>query len=1129
MLLDNKTKTEDSDYYKVCDFLNNYTKNGELDLVTGFFSVNALAFMKDNIDEVAKFRLILGNLMQDEAQLNKVIDLLNGNTSIAGTLRLKGTAQKAVTFLQQDKVQIKAIQRNFCHAKAYLYHDKDSRMNFHIIGSSNLTDAGLGIKESSNIELNTAATGNNNDYKELKKWFKHQWENVALEKIELPNKAKIEVKQHIIDLIKNLYKEYTPNDLYYKVLYELFKQDLLAFSGDAEFKREIAHLEETLIYKTLFSYQQKGAISLITMLQKYNGAILADAVGLGKTWTALAVMKYFEIKGYTIVLFCPKKLRNNWEQYQAGKGSRFDKDEIEYYVRNHTDLQEDRLSQHYPDFPLAKLQRKQKLLLVIDESHNLRNDKSSRYKFLVEKVLLPEKTNRDVKVLQLSATPINNKLMDIRNQFKLMVKGQDKGFKDSELEIDSLENIFRTAQKDFGEWAELEDRKIADFISKLPPKFEKLTDALIVARTRKLIEGEVGAMRFPKKDAPINEYITPENLGDLKSFEDILNALRVNLTAYRPSEYIKEVKVESVLENPKQREKFLVKMMYILLIKRLESNWFSFKSTVGNILKHHNNALDKVNLFIQHQTESSLEDNLTEEEQEEIDETAAEIDAKIEQPITLGKKRPVPLSAITDINLFKQHIEADISKLTQLEQSLTKFEAAFHAGEAQDDKLNKLIEHISTKQQTSDNQKVLVFTVFKDTAKFLYDELKKRGFKNIAFVSGASSETFDGYTGNKFEPILERFAPFTKLYNEKDWSEMYEKANLAADFKEEDKWKVPYEKWIELIAKHDATTLKKIQHPIDILIATDCLSEGQNLQDCDTVVNYDIHWNPVRLIQRLGRIDRIGSPNKTIKGINFWPGKNYEDYLKLKSRVENRMALMTVVGTELDDKMTPEFAQMVAENPLLPKQAQKMLEQLQITWEDVETSDETLGLNDLSLEQFRQELFEFFKQHEAFFQKIPNGVFTGFKFSPNAKWKTMPDSIVAVLGYPKRPDEAIDHVYAEIHVTHHSIEDSTMGKPLLKNNQEVLTLLRHHKLEARYVASTIEAGDKDVLDKLAAAVGGWAKSQAIPAALTQLQDLFHGTISAKKISPEQQKVEDKFKNENFDLINWFVISNTISH
>ena len=1123
MLLDNKTKTDECIHFKVFDFIKNYTENGELDIVTGFFSVNALALMKENLNQAEKFRLILGNIIQDQTHLNKIIDLLNGDTSINGTLKLNAAAQKAVEFLKQENVFVKSIQRNFCHAKTYIYNDNDPRKNFHIIGSSNLTDAGLGIKESSNIELNSAFTGDNNDYKELKKWFNNQWDNMAIEKIELPDKTSIEVKQYIIDLIKNLFKEYSPHDLYYKVLYELFKENILELSGNAEFKKEIAHLEETIIYKTLFSYQQKGAISLIKMLQKYNGAILADAVGLGKTWTAIAVMKYFEIKGYTILLLCPKKLKNNWQQYTIGNNSKFEKDEIDFLLRHHTDLQDGRLD--YYEKKLKYIQTRPKLLIVIDESHNLRNDKSARYKFFVDSILLPQKTNRDVKVLHLSATPINNKLIDIRNQFKLMTKGQDNGFKNTDLEIDSLEIIFRNAQKDFNEWAIRDNRKIADFISKLPQKFERLTDGLIVARTRKLIEEEFGEMHFPKKEKPINEYITPENIGVLKTFDDILNSFKINLTAYRPSEYIKDVKIEPFFDNPKQREKFLVKMMYILLVKRLESSWYSFKITVENILNHHINALDKVNRFIKNQIDDSLEENFSEELEDDLEDAAIEINTEIDEPITLGKKNPIPLSSILNITDFKKHLEEDITKLTKLKDSLAKYHADFNAGITKDEKLHTLIAHIYKKQKESNNKKVLVFTVFKDTAKFLYDELQKHGIKNIAFVSGSESKTDNGYAGDKFEPILERFAPFTKLYKEKDWTEIYEKASINEEYKKEGNWNISYKIWCELIAKHDKATWDKINNPIDVLIATDCLSEGQNLQDCDMVVNYDIHWNPVRLIQRMGRIDRIGSPNEKICGINFWPSKNYEDYLKLKTRVENRMALMTVVGTELDDKMTPELTRMVEENPLLPKQTQKMLDQLQVTWDDIEVNEQTLGLNDLSLEQFRQELFDYFKQHEQFFKEIPNGVFTGFKFKPNTKWKTMPQSIVAVLGYPKKSDEATDHVYQEIHLLHQNIENNKTEKLRLNNQQEILTLLRYHKMETRYVPKNIDNGEQVVLNKLASILGNWVNEQASPTAVNQIQDLFAGNIKPKKISTEQAKLEDKFKPQNFDLINWFIISN----
>lgn len=1125
MLLDNKTKKEDNEYYKVFDFIKAYTENGSLDLVTGYFSINALAVMKDEINNVEKFQMILGNLMQEGVQEDRVIDLLHGNTGISSTLSLSISARKAVEFLQQEKVNIKNIQKNFCHAKTYLYTDKTKTKNYFIVGSSNLTDAGLGIKESSNIELNIAKHDYEDEFRNLKKWFREQWDKVALKKIELPDKTKVDVKQHIVELIKNLFKEYTPHDLYFKVLYEMFKDDIMEFSGDTEFRREIAHLEETVIYKTLYHYQQKGAISLIKMLQKYNGAILADAVGLGKTWTALAVMKYFELKGYVVLLLCPKKLSNNWRQYKIGQQSRFEKDEIDFYIRYHSDLQEGRFG-HYRDKSLRFFKTRQKLLIVVDESHNLRNDKSSRFKFLVDEILLPGNRRRDLKVLHLSATPINNKLIDIRNQFKLMTKGLDDGFKEGPLELESLENIFRTVQKDFSEWSVLNERKIADFIAKLPKKFEKLTDALIVSRTRKLIESEFGEMNFPEKEEPVNEFITPENFGELKSFDDILEAISTNLTAYRPADYIKNIAPRSVLEDEKQRQKFLVKMMYILLMKRLESSWFSFKSTVGNILNHHIDVLGKVNLFIQYRQDQGIGEVLTREEEEEIDETAAEIDGEIEYPITLGKKRPIPLSAITHISEFKKHLQEDIEKLSKLKVNLDKFESEFNNGTAQDEKLNKLIELITKKQKKSANKKVLVFTVFKDTAHFLYDQLMHGGIKNIAFVSGSGSETFDGYSGDKFEPILERFAPFTKLYNEKDWSELYlYHLGLASGYYDNEKWKVPFEVWKNLIENYDSKTFEKLSKPIDVLIATDCLSEGQNLQDCDTVVNYDIHWNPVRLIQRMGRIDRIGSPNKKIKGINFWPAKNYEDYLNLKSRVENRMALMTLAGTELDDRMTPELHKIVEENPLLTKQEQKMLEQLQITWDDVETSEDSLGLNDLSLEQFRQELFEFFKKDEEFFKKIPNGVFTGFKFKPGKKWESMPDSIVAVLGYPKRPDEASDHVYNEIYLLHQNIESGESAKYILNNDQEILSLLRNHKLEKRYVPKNIDKGDKSELDKLSGAFSRWVKSQAKPVAVNQIQDLFTGDAIPAKISFEQKKSEEKFVPENFDLINWFVISN----
>ena len=1124
MLLDNKTHIAENEHYKVHEFMKANTEQGSLDIVTGFFSINALAFLKNEVNAVEKFRLILGELMKEEAEEDKIINLLNGNLGIKSVLELSASSQAAIEFLQQEKVLVKSIQKNFCHAKAYLYTDKTKTKNYFIVGSSNLTDAGLGIRESANIELNIAKHDYEDEFKNLKKWFQEKWDKVATEKLRLPNKSEISVKEYIINLIRDLCRKYTPQDLYYKTLYEMFKNDILEFSADEEFQREIAHLEETIIYKSLFPYQQKGVMSLIKMLQKYNGAILADAVGLGKTWTALAVMKYFELQGYTVLLLCPKKLSNNWEQYKAGHQSRFEKDEIEFYIRYHTDLQEERFDR-YTDKKLRYFQTRQKLLIVIDESHNLRNDKSARYKFLIEKILYPENKSRDVKVLHLSATPINNKLTDVRNQIKLITKGQDDGFKETDLEVDSLETIFRVAQRDFAEWSAHENRTIADFIAILPRKFEKLADALIVSRTRKLIEGEFGELNFPKKAPPINEFIAPKNIGNLKTFDDILNAIAINLTAYRPADYIEQAPPKSVLEDEQQRQKFLVKMMYILLVKRLESSWFSFKLTVENILNHHLHALEKVKQFLAQQNNGALEIELSEEEAEDLEETAAELLRETDQPLTLGKKKPIPLSAITSIKIFKQHLEKDIQKLSELKQNLDIYHDQFIRGKAKDEKLEKLIAHIQNKQKNSTNKKVLIFTVYKDTAKFLYDELKKRGIKNLAFVSGSVSESDDGYSGEKFEPILERFAPYTKLYIEKDWSELYaEHLGQHSPYYQHGKWQVPFDTWKELIKQSDTHTFQKLCKPIDVLIATDCLSEGQNLQDCDCVINYDIHWNPVRLIQRMGRIDRLGSPNQTITGINFWPSKDYEEYLNLKSRVEKRMALMTIVGTEVNQDLTPELQEMIKDNPLLPKQAQKMLEQMQLTWDDIETNDETLGFNDLSLEQFRQELIEFFRRNEEFFKRMPNGIYTGFKCLAHEKWKNIESSLIAVLGYPRRPDGAIDHTYQEIHLAHQPTVPNANALTL-KNHQDILNLLRFHKFQPRYVPNDVENAHAETLETLAHALHTWIQAQAQPVAIHQIQDLFLGHTSPTSFTLQEQKVEEKFTPENFDLICWFILTN----
>lgn len=519
MLLDNENNN-----LKVHEWITKYTENGDVDLVTGYFTVGALTYLSTQINKrVNHFRLVLGDIVSTELEEEKTLDLLNENITIEAALQLNQVAQQAVSFLKQDKVFAKTLEPNFCHAKLYLFNPEnhDERNRYFISGSSNLTEAGIGLKHTNNIELNIAETGNNNQYKELEEWFENLWKNKNAHNnktIVLADGKKkvVDFKQYLIDEIEKIFIQYTPRDIYYKILFELFGKQLLEEQDDPEFNRQVGRLENSVIYDTLYEFQKKGVLSLIKMLQHYNGAILADAVGLGKTWSALAVIKFFQLQGREVILLCPKKLEHNWRRYRKHQASRFEKDQLDFFVRFHTDLIETRLEK-YDDRADKYFTNDKPKLFVIDESHNLRNNKSKRYQLLLDKIF---KKNDDIKVLLLSATPINNSLNDIRNQFKLMVQGNEQGYKDS-LGVRNLDYTFRTAQKAFNEWREQETPKISEFIAKLPANFFTLTDSLIVARTRKMIEGEQLGLSFPHKEKPENIFVTPCQLGNFESFEEL--------------------------------------------------------------------------------------------------------------------------------------------------------------------------------------------------------------------------------------------------------------------------------------------------------------------------------------------------------------------------------------------------------------------------------------------------------------------------------------------------------------------------------------------------------------------------------------------------------------------------------
>ena len=497
MILDNENKE-----LKVHEWISKYTEEGKFDLVTGYFTIGALAYMSKQINaKITDYRLILGDIVNVDTEENRPLDLLNENITIEAALKLNSVSQEAVKFLKQDHVKTKTLEPNFCHAKVYLFSPRkdDDRDKYFISGSSNLTEAGIGLKQTNNVELNIAETGNNNQYKELARWFEDLWKKPQAHTNKTiiyknGDKTRIDFKEYLIGEIEKIFIKYTPREIYYKILFELFGNQILETENDPEFNRQVGRLENSVIYNALYDFQKKGVLSLIKMLQKYNGAILADAVGLGKTWSALAVMKYFQLQGREIILLCPKKLEHNWNRYKKHQESKFEKDQFDFFIRFHTDMSCDRMEK-YNDRADKLFTNDKPKLIVIDESHNLRNDKSNRYKFLLENII---KHNEDLKILLLSATPINNSLNDIRNQFKLMVKGDNKGY-DESLGVRNLEASFRSAQQAFNDWRQEENPKISSFIKSLPANFFTLTDSLTVARTRQMINGHQKELVFPAK------------------------------------------------------------------------------------------------------------------------------------------------------------------------------------------------------------------------------------------------------------------------------------------------------------------------------------------------------------------------------------------------------------------------------------------------------------------------------------------------------------------------------------------------------------------------------------------------------------------------------------------------------
>ena len=734
------------------------------------------------------------------------------------------------------------------------------------------------------------------------------------------------VTEEVIDSISNAYKENAPEFLYFVALYNIFNEFLEDISED-ELPKEATGFKNSAIWDKLYNFQRDAALAVINKLEKYNGCILADSVGLGKTFTALSVIKYFESRNRTVLVLCPKKLFENWNTYRQNYvNNPLAKDRLNYDILYHTDLSRDYGRSN--DLDLERVNWGNYDLVVIDESHNFRNGgkvstdengenpRENRYLRLMNKVI---RSGVKTKVLMLSATPVNNRFNDLKNQLQLAYERESEAFDKLLPTNRGIDDIFRQAQGSYNIWANLppEERTTERLLRMLDFDFFRLLDAVTIARSRKHIQqyydtADIGT--FPERLKPISRSPHLTDLDTAINYNEIFEQLQMlHLAIYAPSAFILPSQLWKYKEEEsttghrlsiEEREQGILRLMNMQLLKRLESSVNSFRLTLTRIRDYMQETLDAIARFQNGERRVSVDDYESVDGDED------------EQDFTIGKKKNRILLEDMDYISWQKEIKDDleiIRLLLLMLQSITP---------EHDSKLQQLITDLKDKFAhpiNGNNKKVLVFTAFSDTAQYLYDcladSIKKEYGLNVALVTGdvEARSTLKLKEKLDFNKVLTLFSPISK-----------ERAAVYPHLKEE----------------------------IDVLIATDCISEGQNLQDCDYLLNYDIHWNPVRIIQRFGRIDRIGSKNAQIQLVNYWPDMTLDEYINLKGRVESRMKVTVMTATGDDNILSPE------EKDDLEYRKQQ-LERLKEDVVDLEEMNTGVSIMDLGLNEFRLDLLEY--------------------------------------------------------------------------------------------------------------------------------------------------------------------------
>ena len=910
------------------DMADTIKKGSKVSVAAACFSMYAYKELKKQLEGVENFRFIFTSptFTTEKASKEKrefYIPRLNRESSLYGTefeIKLRNEmTQKSIAKECADWIRRKAVFKSNITG--------ENMQGFMTVDSSAEQVAYMPMAGFTTVDIG-CERGNNsyNMTNRMEAPFSTQYMQL-FETIWNDRSKMQDVTDVVIENISSAYNENSPEFIYFMTLHHVFSEFLDDISEDV-LPNEATGFKESKIWNLLYDFQRDAVLAIINKLEKYNGCILADSVGLGKTFTALAVVKYYENRNKSVLVLCPKKLAENWNTYKGNYvNNPIVADRLRYDVLFHTDLS--RTGGISNGIDLDRLNWGNYDLVVIDESHNFRNGSGThanttenRYVKLMEKVIC---TGVKTKVLMLSATPVNNRFVDLRNQLAIAYEGDSEQIDSKLATKKSIDDIFRQAQKAYNAWCKLEpkDRTTDALLRTLDFDFFEVLDSVTIARSRKHISkyystAEIG--KFPERLKPISMRPSLTNLKSAINYNQIYEELmKLTLCIYTPSNYIFPSKLDKYMDlthnkginlTQRGREQVIRRLMSINLLKRLESSVFSFNLTLSRIRELITKTIDAINRFEKY--------GISDLDMYEASDHDFDMDDSNTDFFTVGKKVKIDLADM-DYRTWREELQADADILELLTLMIADITPEY------DTKLQTLFALISKKIEhpiNGDNKKILIFSAFSDTAEYLYENVsafvKKRYGLDTALITG----TVDGKTTVKglkatLNNVLTCFSP---------------------------------------ISKSKAVLMPNSTANIDILIATDCISEGQNLQDCDYLVNYDIHWNPVRIIQRFGRIDRIGSKNGYIQLVNFWPDMDLDEYINLKNRVETRMKISIMTATGDDDLINAE-----EKGDLEYRKAQ--LKRLQEEVVDIEDMSEGISIMDLGLNEFRLDLLEYLKTH----------------------------------------------------------------------------------------------------------------------------------------------------------------------